>query len=145
MDEQIHSIFGVSTFRFQHSSNTPGHALDEIDARLLWDLLPLVLHTLPQLVDAGRLGLVRCELSLEVTPQMLDRIQVWRLRRPFQHLDLVVFEPLTGEMGGVLGVVVLLEDDFFLLQLVELEGPEELVSEDVRVELCVLLPSMRHA
>src|SRR5215813_6965849 len=82
MDECIHSVFCVSTIRFQHCSNTPGHTLDQIDAHLCWDLVPHGLHTFPQLMHAARLCLVRRELSLEVMPQMLHRIQIWRLRWP---------------------------------------------------------------
>src|SRR5690242_3268151 len=86
MDEQIYSILGVSTLRFQHGCNTLGHALNEIDARLLWDIHPLVLYTLPQPIDVGRRGFGFGELLLEVSPQMLNWIQIWRLRWPFQHV-----------------------------------------------------------
>ena len=103
MDEQIYSIFGVSTLRFQHGSNTPGHALNEIDARLLWDIHPLVLYTPPQLIDVGRRGFGFGEPLLEAGLQMLNRIQIWRLRWPFQHANLVALEPLMGDTGGVLG------------------------------------------
>src|SRR5690348_8528328 len=89
MDEQIYSMLGVSILRSQHGCNTPGHALNEIDARLLWDLLPLVLCTPPQLIDVGRRGFGFGELLLEVSPQMLNWIQIWRLRWLFQHVDLV--------------------------------------------------------
>src|SRR6476620_3071514 len=68
---------------------------------------------------------------------MLNRIQIWRLWRPLQHLHSLVFEPLAGETGGMFGIVVLLEDDLVDFQLMPLEGLEELVVEDVRVELCV--------
>jgi len=74
----IYSILGVSTLRFPHGSNTPRHALDEMDARLLWDILPpLALHTLPQLIDVGRRGFAFGELLLEVMPPMLNWIQIW--------------------------------------------------------------------
>ena len=73
MDEQIYSILGVSTLRSQHGCNTPGHALNEIDARLLWDIHPLALYTPPQLIDVGRCGFGFGELLLEVSVTAADR------------------------------------------------------------------------
>src|SRR3954454_13159442 len=71
VDESVHSILGLSTLRLQHCFNTPGHALNKVSPHLLWDILPLGLHTLPQLINIARLGWVRCKLSLEGMPQML--------------------------------------------------------------------------
>src|SRR5262245_34962012 len=45
------SAFGVSTLRLQHCSNTSGHARDQVAAHLAWDVFPLGLHALPQLMD----------------------------------------------------------------------------------------------
>ena len=87
VDEWIYSILGVSTLSLQHCCNTLGHALNKMNACIHRDLLPLGLHTLPQLIDVARLGRLCCELLLEAMPQMLHRIQIWRLRRPRQHLD----------------------------------------------------------
>ena len=68
---------------------------------------------------------------------MFDGIEVWGLCRPLQHFDSIVLEPFAGSAGGVFRIVVLLEDDRARVQLIILEGSEEFVAEDMRVQLCI--------
>src|SRR3954453_24064704 len=58
VDKSVHSILGVSTLRLQHCFNTPGHALNKMSPHIHRDILPLGLHTLPQLINIARLGVV---------------------------------------------------------------------------------------
>ena len=48
---------------------------------------------------------------LEVLPEVLSGIEVWRLCWPWHEPDLVAFGPLLGLFAGMLGVIVLLEYD----------------------------------
>ena len=47
--------------------------------------------------------------DLEETPQVFNRIRVWRLARPLQNFDAVVLEPFGDHSGSVTGCSVLLE------------------------------------
>src|SRR5277367_2165457 len=52
---------------------------------------------------------------------MFYRVNVRGLCRPDKHLDVIVFKPLCSQLGGMFGVIVLLEDplSFSHLQLVK--------------------------
>ena len=43
---------------------------------------------------------------LEVLPEVLNGVEVWRLCWPWYELDLVTFELFLGLFAGVLGVTV---------------------------------------
>ena len=115
--------------------NLPRRALDQVDAHFLRNIAPLDLHTPPQLMHTGACYVVCCEPSLEMLPQMFDRVEVWRLRWPSQHLDPVVFEPFARDQRGMLGVVILLEINFAHVQPVISERLEKLAAEDRYVQL----------
>lgn len=53
---------------------------------------------------------------------MLDGVEVWGLCRPLQDLNLVLLEASFGLFAGVLGVVVLLENDVFDIVVPMVEG-----------------------
>ena len=93
----IYLILRVPTPCFQHCSNTPRHALNQVDTNLHRNIVPLDFYALPQLINAGGLGVICSEPSLEVLPQMLNWVEVRRLRWPFQHLDTVVFKPFSSD------------------------------------------------
>src|SRR5215471_17420893 len=44
-------------------------------------------------------------------PQVFNGIEVWRLCWPQEDIKIMVFKPSLGLLAGVLGVIVLLEDD----------------------------------
>ena len=49
--------------------------------------------------------------GFSLSPLMLNWIKVWRLGWPLHNLKTMVFEPGFGLLAGVLGIVVLLEDN----------------------------------
>ena len=51
------------------------------------------------------------QLAFEDTPEVLDRVEVRRLGWSLHNLKTMVFEPGFGLLAGVLGIVVLLEDN----------------------------------
>ena len=72
---------------------------------------PLLLHPLPELQDALGWLWALSKLPLEVLPELLNWIVVWRLYWPWHDIDLMVFEPVLGLLACVLWVIVLLEGD----------------------------------
>src|SRR5215813_958429 len=68
---------------------------------------------------------------------MFNWIQIRRLRRPFQHRNLLVIKPFACCCGGVLGIIVLLKNDFAPIQAIVLQCLEEFVLEDIHIERSV--------
>ena len=59
---------------------------------------------------------------------------------PLQNLDLVGNEPLMGCSGGMLGIIVLLEDDPPRVHPITLHCLQQLLTKDVRVGLYIPPP-----
>lgn len=69
----------------------------------------------------------------EGIPEMLNRIEVQGLHRPLHDLNLVLLEALFGLFAGVLGVIVLLEDDVVDIVVPMVEGIAQFVLDDLHV------------
>jgi hypothetical protein len=50
-------------------------------------------------------------------PKVLNGVNVKRLGRSDKHLNVIVFKPLGSLLGGMFGVIILLEYPFFLWYL----------------------------
>ena len=46
-----------------------------------------------------------------MTPSVFNGVKVWRLSRPIQKLDILLLKPDLGSSGGMLGIIILLEND----------------------------------
>ncbi len=79
-----------------------------IDTSLLWYVVPLFQAVGLQLFQV--LGLSSTDPSFELSPQILDGVEIWGLAGPLQQVDVVVPKPCLDDFGCVFGVVVLLED-----------------------------------
>ena len=87
------------------------HAINEFPAFFLRCLIPYLPSSFPKLLHTGRDPLVVRKLSLEVFPQMFNRVKVWRLWRPVQDFNYCILEPLLYHPGCMLGVIIMLEDN----------------------------------
>src|SRR5215470_20429896 len=66
-------------FCFQYSIDSIGHTFYKLDAHIPVNLIPFSLNALPQFDHPARWTFILIELSLQRRPEMLDRIEVWRL------------------------------------------------------------------
>ena len=127
----------MATLGLENRLDSSWHGLDELQTLLRGDGFPHRLQALPQLVLVSWLGFVLVQLALDMEPQVLNRIEVWRLRWPLQDLDFVVLEPFLGGSGRVLGVIVVLEHNVPHFHAVILQGRKELVIQNTPVQLGV--------
>ena len=65
---------------------------------------------------------------------MLDDVHIGAIWWPIQLINLVLLEPDSGQLGGVLRVIVLLEIYVLFLDPKVAKGPKKLVSKDFAVE-----------
>ncbi len=78
------------------------------DASFLWYVVPLFQAVGLQLIQV--LGLSSTDPSFELSPQILDGVEIWGLAGPLQQVNVVVPKPCLDDFGCVFGVIVLLED-----------------------------------
>ena len=72
----LFSVIGPLSPGFDHRIDPSGHWLDQADTDRLVDLAPFRLYTLPKLQHALRWTLILIELSLQMSPQMLNWVQI---------------------------------------------------------------------
>ena len=82
--------------------------LDQVCTHCSRDFGPL-LHT-DLLLILQVLGLSLGNTDFQLPPKIFYWVQVWRLARPLQDLEMLLTEPLLRCPGSVLWVVVMLED-----------------------------------
>ena len=56
---------------------------------------------------------------------------------PFKFVDLLLVEPISGEAGCVLWIIILLKVDILLVDPKITEGPKKFVIKDLGVKLCI--------
>ncbi len=76
----------------------------------LLDPLPLLHNDITELLDVRHMVLLH--LPLEDAPHVLNSVQVWRHTWPLHHLHLHLQLQGSCHLGGVFGVVVMLENSF---------------------------------
>ena len=76
--------------------------------------------------------------NFEISPEMLNRVQVWALAGPLKDFRRVVPKPLLCYLGCVLRVVVLLEDEPLPQSEVQ-SALEQVFIKDVSVHCCIHL------
>ena len=72
---------------------------------------------------------ILCKPPLEMTPKILNGIEVWRLCWPLHDIKIMVFEPAAGLLASVLGVVILLKNDILMIEAIILQGRGDLHPE----------------
>ena len=63
-------------------------------------------------MNSCRSPLITWKAPFEVIPSMFNGTEVWRLSRPVKKLDTLLLKPNLGPSGCMLGVIILLKDDF---------------------------------
>src|SRR6266487_4292313 len=107
----LYSVLSIATLCLQHSCNPPRLTLNQILTCLCINLVPLLLHPLPKFQHPTWCHLILSQLPLEVIPQVFNGVEVWGMCWPQEDLEIMVFKPSLGLLAGVLGVIILLEDD----------------------------------
>ena len=69
------------------------HAFYKVLADLWSNFIPLLYHSLPQFMDSFGWCIVLLKVTFEMMPEVFNRIQVKRLSRPLQYLNIIVFKP----------------------------------------------------
>ena len=67
------------------------------------------LHTYPVFELLECVGRVRVDAALEIAPEVFDRIEIRRPRRPVDHINAMVVEPFSTRASSMRRCVVLLE------------------------------------
>ncbi len=88
--------------------NPHGHGIYQSCTGCCWHPLPLLHNDITELLDVRHMVLLH--LPLEDAPHVLNRVQVWRHTWPLHHLHLQ--QQGSCHLGGVFGVVVMLENSF---------------------------------
>ncbi len=91
------------------SSTALMHGIHQSCTGCGWHPLPLLHNDITEL--QGVRHMVLLHLPLEDAPHVLNRVQVWRHTWPLHHLNLQ--QQGSCHLGGVFGVVVMLENSFW--------------------------------
>src|SRR6267142_4524502 len=68
---------------------------------------------------------------------MFYGVNVRGLGRPDKHLDVIVFKPFCSLVGGMLGVIVLLEDPLSLSHLQLFKAFHHSILQNITILLCI--------
>ena len=111
------------------------HAFNQFLTLLSWYSLPLHLNPFPQFMGSIGKVFMLCKTSLETTPEMFNRIQVWRLCRPNHCPEFLLIQPALDQPAGMLRVIILLKDDVRRIETKILQGLLELILQNLEIEV----------
>ena len=77
------------------------------------------------------------DMSFEMNPKMLNRVEIWGLGWPVHDLNLVIFEPRSGFFALVFGIIVLLKEDILVLFLEIIDRSQEFILQNATIEVRV--------
>ncbi len=100
-------VLGVAPFAFKTASTLLGM----LSTSLWHSCSEMASHFTCTLSHNTFINVRCCELLIEDTPEMLNGVEIWRLRGPVHDLYLVLFEAPFGVFASMFGVLVLLEGD----------------------------------
>jgi len=97
---------------------------------------------LPVLSCAGHLGRILAELLFQVLPEVFNGVEIWGLCRPKEVSPILLCEALGGQislgkLGGVLWIIVLLENIRVLVDTIVLHSLHEFILQDLNIQLCI--------
>src|SRR3954464_6706739 len=72
-----------------------------------------------------------------MSPEVFNRVKVWRLGWPKHDNVFMVFKPLGGLLGLVFGVIILLKNNISHLLTPILKTLLEFILQNLSVELCI--------
>ena len=84
------------------------HTLDKLLKVFDVELNPLSFDLLEEILFSVALAL--SHFSINLTPQVLDRVEIWRLRGPRENANILVTHVISADNRSVFRVVVLLKD-----------------------------------
>ena len=126
------------TFGFDNGFTTLGHCCYDFLTLFLGHFVPRLVDALPMLDHTRRRGVVvPVKPTLKQRPHILNGIKVRRLCGPLHNLEILVCKPFLNDFGGVLGIVVMLEDHSLGINPIILRGLLEIILQDDKVEILV--------
>ena len=78
-----------------------------------------------------------CWPSLEVTPEMFNWVYVRRVCRPYNSLKILLLQPFLHLPTGVLGVIILLKHDVRKVEMIILQGIQQLIHQNLKVQIAI--------
>ena len=96
----------MASLGLYYCSNPSWHTFNQFLTHLWLYLSPFLYNSLPHLPNSLGWCFILRKLFFEVLPEVFNGVKVWRLCRPVQKSDIVVFHPLLGLLWGVFGVIV---------------------------------------
>jgi hypothetical protein len=106
------SVLGVASFVLNHHLQAVGHALVQFVKVLRRNLPPDRLYTFPQPVLVLNRLWLPIELLFDVRPNVLDEVEVGRIRWSLENLDPMPCKKVYGLECSVYAGIVLLEYEF---------------------------------
>src|ERR1700748_604478 len=99
----------MTTFCLGNCLYPSRHALYKVLACFWWNFIPLFHHPLPQLMHSLGWVWILLESLFQIHPEVFNGVDVRGLSWPGHDFNIVVFKPLGCLLGGVFGVIILLE------------------------------------
>ena len=97
-------VFSCSTIGLKDSLQPSSHGMNQSLIIFLWDLWPFLLDDLPPMGCRG--GLSSLYRDFQLSPDILNRIEVWRHSWPHQHKNPVPLKKGHRQAAGMLGIVI---------------------------------------
>ena len=101
----------MTSFGLDCGLDSPRHTFNQILTHLWVYVVPYFCHSIPNLPHSFGLSWILGKPLFGVISEVLNGTEIWRLWRPIQDIDSIVFHPPLGLFGGVFKVIVLLEDN----------------------------------
>ncbi len=113
------------------------HTLEKALNKVVLNPLPLLLQGCPHLIVIAWERASGLHPSVQIVPSMFDDIHVWAAGGPIENIKLCLLEPILGDLGSVLWITVLLKVYILLVDPKVLQGPQDIIIEDLSVESTV--------
>ena len=109
-------VLDMSSFGLDNCFNPSRHTFYPSLTLFLINFFPLLHYSFPQLVNSCRSIFITWEASLQVIPGVFNGTKVGRLCKPVQKVDFLFFKPFLGFSRDMLGIIILFERWYHLLE-----------------------------
>ena len=72
-------------------------------------------------------------VPFKMIPEILNNVHIGGIRAPWRHIDVLELKPACCMLGCVLHVMVMLEIDAVTVQIMVIEGAQEVFGEDIDI------------
>jgi hypothetical protein len=127
-------VFGPCTLCLQQCLHLGWHTLEKVLNKVILNLPPLLLQGCPHLIAIAQERALGLHPPVQIFPYMFNDIHVWTTGGPIQNIELCLLKPILSDLGSVLQITVLLKVDILLVDPKVLQGPQDVVIEDLSVE-----------